>query len=150
MRSTSTRRFFRTHARALLCGHLGLNVNNSRIYGPIFFKIYTLILIAILRYHIKIHCICFSRFVFIQFLIRSLFEKKITCNGFLGLSLTVDISCYFYPILFKFQTLILKTFLRSHIKNERDCFSRYALIRFFRNSIFDKNRNFLYTVNISL
>ena len=65
----------RTRARHR-CGHLGLNVNNSRIYGPIFFKIYTLILTAILRYHIKNHCNCFSRFVFIQFLIRSLFEKK--------------------------------------------------------------------------
>ena len=78
----------RTHARHP-CGHLGLNVNNSRVYSPIFFKIYTLILIAILRYHIKNHCICFSRFVFIQFLIRSLFEKKNTHNRFLSLPLTV-------------------------------------------------------------
>ena len=65
----------RTHA-SYLCACLALTVNNSCIYCPIFFKMYTLIIIAILRYHIKNHYICFIRFVFIQFLIRSLFEKK--------------------------------------------------------------------------
>ena len=146
----SARTRARAHARTRArypCGHLGLNVNNSRIYGPIFFKIYTLILIAILRYHIKNHYICFSRFVFIRFLIRSLFEKKESRISDFGLPLIVNNSRINHPILFKICTLIFKAIRSYHAKNQCIILSRYDFTYFLSGHFLKKKTHFFRTLS---